>query len=203
MSLLSHEHVVLLLHLVCLVLLVHRLCLAWIVHMARLMRTLDMIHMSSLLGHLVLIASHVLGVRLIALDGPPAFLHLIQPVFEIAFLCGRLWNLSLVHHVGVEASRLLLEFAIHKLPSVPVLLSARGQSFAAVNPHDMAGYFLGAIDKKDGKKLGEKLTTYCSEVRKIIALATSTAAPTRAIGILFVALFVRASSSGSVIPADL
>ena len=37
----------------------------------------------------------------------------------------------------------------------------------------------------------------------MIALATSSAAPTRFIGILFVALFLRASSSGSDIPADL
>ena len=52
-------------------------------------------------------------------------------------------------------------------------------------------------------KDNERLTTYCSEVRNMIALATSSAAPTRFIGILFVALFLRASSSGSDIPADL
>ena len=129
--------------------LVDLLCQAWIVHIARLMRALDMVHMC-LLSHLVLIACHVLGVCLIALDGPPAFLHLIEPIFEIALVCGRLRNLVLVDHVGVEASRLLLEFAIHELPSVPVLLSARGQSFSAVNPHDVAGNFLGAVDKGDG-----------------------------------------------------
>ena len=81
---------------------------------------------------------------LVTLNGPSTLLDLIDPIFEVASISRWLWRLTLVNHPGVVAGRLLFELAIHELPSVPVLLAARGQRLGSIDLHDVTSNFLSA-----------------------------------------------------------
>ena len=75
----------------------------------------------------------------ILLDGPSAFLSVLNPVFEsIDVVLRRRRNLLSVHLVAIVARRLLLELTTHELPAVPVLLSSASHGLAAIHFHDVA-----------------------------------------------------------------
>ena len=80
----------------------------------------------------------MLRVSFILLDGPSAFLSVLNPVFEsIDVVLRRRRNLLSVHLVAIVARRLLLELTTHELPAVPVLLSSASLGLAAVHFHDV------------------------------------------------------------------